>query len=93
MKGELGMKKVALLLGVLMMLMLTACGGNKETAEGTEEKIKVGMVLSTGGLGDKSFNDSAYAGLVRAKEDHNIEFNYVEPASISEFGQFKKRRS
>jgi len=82
------MKKIALFLGVLMMLMLTACGGNKEAAEAGKEKIKVGMVLSTGGLGDKSFNDSAYAGLVRAEEDYDIEFNYVEPASISEFGQF-----
>ncbi len=82
------MKKLALFLGILMILMFTGCGGKKEAADTGEKKLKVGMVLSTGGLGDKSFNDSAYAGLVRAKEDYNIEFNYVEPASISEFGQF-----
>ncbi|MGL5964306.1 MAG: BMP family lipoprotein, partial [Fusobacteriaceae bacterium] len=47
-------------------------------------KLKVGIVLSTGGLGDKSFNDSAYRGLEMAKKDLGIEFKYVEPESALE---------
>jgi len=81
------MKKLVLFLGVLMMLMLTACG-EKKAAETKEDKVKIGLVLSTGGLGDKSFNDSAYAGLKRAEEEYGIEFNFVEPATPSEFGGF-----
>lgn len=46
--------------------------------------LKVGIVLSTGGLGDKSFNDSAYRGLEKAKKDFGIQFKYVEPASPAE---------
>jgi basic membrane protein A len=46
--------------------------------------MKVGIVLSTGGLGDKSFNDSAYRGLEKAKQDLGIDFKYVEPASSAE---------
>lgn len=46
--------------------------------------LKVGIVLSTGGLGDKSFNDSAYRGLEKAKKELGIEFKYVEPASPAE---------
>lgn len=37
-------------------------------------KIKVGLQLSVGGLGDLSFNDSAYAGLLEARQVHHIEF-------------------
>ncbi len=36
-------------------------------------KRKVGLQLSVGGLGDKSFNDSAYAGLLHAQKTHNLE--------------------
>lgn len=82
------MKKVLTLLAMLAMVVLTACGGKKEAAEApkaAEEKpLKVGIVLSIGGLGDKSFNDSAYRGLEMAQKDLGIEFKYVEPASPSE---------
>ncbi len=37
-------------------------------------KTKVGLQLSVGGLGDLSFNDSAYAGLREAQQLHGIEF-------------------
>jgi basic membrane protein A len=37
-------------------------------------KIRVGLQLSVGGLGDLSFNDSAYAGLQEAQQLHGIEF-------------------
>lgn len=46
--------------------------------------LKVGIVMSTGGLGDKSFNDSAYRGLQKAQKDFGIKFKYVEPASPAE---------
>lgn len=38
------------------------------------KKIKVGLQLSVGGLGDRSFNDSAYAGLEEAQRAFGIEF-------------------
>ena len=47
--------------------------------------IKIGLVLATGGLGDKSFNDIAYAGLTRAKNELNITFNYAQPAAIADY--------
>jgi len=81
------MKKMLLVLGMILTLLLTACGEKKEVAE-DEGKLKVGLVLSTGGLGDKSFNDLAYAGMQRAEEELGIEFKYVEPASVTEFEGF-----
>jgi basic membrane protein A len=51
--------------------------------------IKIGLVLATGGLGDKSFNDIAYAGLQRAKTELNITFDYVQPAAIAEYASLQ----
>ena len=88
------MKKLFSSLVVLSSLLLTACGGSKEatkpaeTAAQATNPLKVGIVLSTGGLGDKSFNDSAYRGLEMAKKELGVEFKYVEPASSAEDEQF-----
>ena len=38
------------------------------------KNIKVGLQLSIGGLGDLSFNDSAFAGLERAQRSYGFEF-------------------
>ncbi len=51
---------------------------------------KVGLIIATGGLGDKSFNDISYAGVQRAKEELGIDFDYVEPASIAEYEGFQR---
>ena len=37
------------------------------------KKIKVGLQLSVGGLGDKSFNDSAYSGIEEAQQMYDLE--------------------
>jgi basic membrane protein A len=42
------------------------------------EKIKVGLQLSIGGLGDLSFNDSAYAGLEKAQRTYGFEFETAQ---------------
>lgn len=42
------------------------------------EKIKVGLQLSIGGLGDLSFNDSAYAGLEKAQRSLDFEFETAQ---------------
>lgn len=46
---------------------------------------KVGLILATGGLGDKSFNDISYAGAIRARDELGIQLDYVEPRAIAEY--------
>lgn len=85
------MKKIFSGLVILTTLLLGACGGKTEekaVVAKNDKDLKVGIVLSTGGLGDKSFNDSAYRGLERAKAELGINFKYIEPASPSEDEQF-----
>jgi basic membrane protein A len=51
---------------------------------------KIGLVLATGGLGDKSFNDISYAGLTRAKNELGIVFDYVQPKAIAEYEGYQR---
>ncbi len=55
-----------------------------------KKPIKVGLILATGGLGDKSFNDISYAGAVRARDELGIKFDYVEPKAIAEYEGFQR---
>lgn len=48
-------------------------------------KIRVAMVTSESGLGDRSFNDMMLEGFERAKKDFGIEYQVIQPRSISEF--------
>jgi basic membrane protein A len=51
---------------------------------------KVGLVLATGGLGDKSFNDISYTGVKMAEEKLGIEFDYVETTAVAEYEGFQR---
>lgn len=59
-------------------------GGTTATPT-TEKKIKVGIVYDTGGLGDKSFNDSANAGIERAKKDFGVEATIIQSKNTSDY--------
>ena len=60
------------------ILALTACGSDSDggdagsdggSSDAPKSDIKVGMAYDVGGRGDQSFNDSAAAGLDKAKEE------------------------
>ncbi|OQY42486.1 MAG: BMP family ABC transporter substrate-binding protein [Fusobacteriia bacterium 4572_74] len=75
------------------LILLTACGKKEDSKNAINEGVKkvdykVGIVLGLGGLGDKSFSDSAYEGLLKAEKELGIKIKYVEPTTLSEFDQF-----
>jgi basic membrane protein A len=49
------------------------------------DKTRIAIVFATGGLGDKSFNDSAYEGMLRAEKELGIEFDQAEPQAVAEY--------
>jgi basic membrane protein A len=66
-----------------LALAATGCGRKPETAGPAPgvsgaKPLVVGLVFDVGGRGDKSFNDAAYAGLERAKQELGIEFVTLE---------------
>ena len=85
-QGGWNMKKtVCIVLVLIIGLSGVWAGARTEKAAGQEKRISVGLVLSTGGLGDKNFNDMAYEGLQQAVDTFGITFDYVEPKSPSDF--------
>lgn len=72
------MKRVLAVLAVLLAVAaLTGCQKGEPTKSGAP--IKVGMVFDVGGKGDKSFNDSAYRGLLNAASAFGVEYAEFEP--------------
>jgi basic membrane protein A len=67
--------------GILCLLSLAACGGGERSGEKAEtgREFRVGLVFDIGGKGDKSFNDSAWEGTVRAARDFQIQVTDFEP--------------
>jgi basic membrane protein A len=57
-------------------------GDNNSGDSGSETSdLKVGLAYDTGGRGDKSFNDSAFAGVEAAIKDHGGDFRELSPNS------------
>lgn len=54
-----------------------------ETA--TTSKFKVSMVTDVGGINDQSFNQGAWEGLQRAKEELGIEVDYLESKTEADY--------
>jgi len=71
---------VAFVLVLGVALFATGCApAQQEPAEAPQ----IGIMLSVGGRGDKSFNDAAIEGLERAKAELGIEYRYEEPADVA----------
>ena len=80
------MRKLATLIGVLLAIhvaLLFVQPRNAETAP-AKDAVKVGIVFDLGGRGDKSFNDGAYAGALRAEKELGATVRYIEPGEASD---------
>ena len=81
------MKKIlAMLLALVMVLGLAACGSAPATdapaASGSE--YKVAMVTDYGDITDQSFNQTTYEACKAYAEANNVEFTYYKPAGDSD---------
>lgn len=79
-------KRTILFLIVILSLVLSACASTATEAPSEPEAaepakaLKVAMITSQGGLGDRSYNDSGYAGLQRAEQELGVEIKVIESA-------------
>ncbi|GAE27493.1 basic membrane lipoprotein [Halalkalibacter wakoensis JCM 9140] len=72
------MKTTIYYFGLLLLLMVVMSGCAVEESDPVETKTKIGIMLSDVGLGDQSFSDAAFDGLVRARDELGIIFDYRE---------------
>lgn len=70
-------RKLIVLLSLVALAEVLGCGSEGTAAR--DGKFRVGMVFDVGGKGDKSFNDSAYRGMLNAADDFEIQFTEFEP--------------
>lgn len=54
----------------------------------SNEVKHVAIVFSTGGLGDKSFNDAGFAGAQKANDTSKVQIDYVEPKDVTEINNY-----
>ena len=89
----------------LAALLLAGCGndvaktpdagGSTSTSAGVPKgkPIKVGVVFDSGGRGDKSFNDSAWAGIERAEKELGVAATDVKPVESHSAKDFEPNLS
>ena len=82
------MKKIlAMLLALVMVLGLAACGGASNNAGATEGGYKVAMVTDYGDITDQSFNQTTWEAVVKFGEDNKIDYKYFKPTSNDTAGR------
>jgi basic membrane protein A and related proteins len=80
------MRKLLLVLGALLALhvalLFVRPSGAVEPPD--DEGLDIGIVFDVGGRGDKSFNDGAYAGAMRAARELGARVRFIEPGEGSD---------
>ncbi len=77
------------LLIITLILLLSACSTG-ESKQAEKDVFSVGLLLSDSGLGDGSFNDSAFRGLEKARDELGIIFDYREPVEQNFKGKLEE---
>ncbi|MDR1950274.1 MAG: BMP family ABC transporter substrate-binding protein [Spirochaetaceae bacterium] len=89
-------------IGVMVLVMgcvavFSVWGGGSADSKGTSagtnaaSAVKAGLVIEPSGLGDKSVNDQAHDGLLRAESELGVEVRLMEPRDSSQFLDMNQR--
>ncbi len=85
-KMKKNLKKMTILLLLVIVALTPAYSSGKQESESSgPEKFKAALITSSGGLGDRSFNDAAWIGFQRARDELGVEIKVLEPTSVVEY--------
>ncbi len=79
-------KTLVMMLALALTVTTAACGSKKEPAPSENAEKDPVKVVYVGTLGDNSFNDSAWKGLERARDELGVEVAVIEPATAADYG-------
>ncbi len=80
------MKKLLIFLLVFSVLMVAFVGCGKKDADKEEvSQMKVGLVTDVGKVDDKTFNQFAYEGMMRAAKEFGLDANYIETQQPTDY--------
>lgn len=68
-----------ILLLIMSCLLITGCGKTNEE----DGKYEIALVTDVGNIDDKSFNQSAWEGVVAFAKEHKVSYNYYKPTEDS----------
>lgn len=87
--------KLSLFMLLAFSLVLAACGNNNSKpaasggsegeASGTASKVKIAMVTDTGGVNDKSFNQTSWEALQALEKEKGITVKYLQSKSEADY--------
>jgi len=66
-------------IGALVVLLLVLAGSPVVAAT----PVRVGVIMSVGGLGDKSFNDATYEGITAARKSSGCVIDVIDPGDVA----------
>lgn len=78
-------KLLSIILIIIITFSLSACSWNDQQTSTNDEVFKVTMVPDLGGINDQSFNQSAWEGLQKLRDERNVEVSYIECKQSSDF--------
>ena len=70
---------------MLASFIAYAAGDKVRDTAAAKGKIKVGLVTDVGKVDDKTFNQFAYEGMMRAAEEFGFEANYIETQQPTDY--------
>ena len=70
---------IGILLAINVFLFLLGAVAVRDTGKKEGAGRHIGLVFDIGGKNDKSFNEAAWRGLVRAKAELGVDYQYIEP--------------
>ncbi|GAE37356.1 BMP family lipoprotein [Halalkalibacter akibai] len=79
------MNKFIAVLGLMIIALITGC--QQELVVEEQERLSIGIMLSDVGLGDQSFSDAAFQGLIQARDELGIIFDYRELEQMGSYEQ------
>ncbi len=79
-----GPRSTLLALAALAAGSLFLPSRHAEPPRSAAPRARIGLVFDVGGRGDKSFNDAAYEGLLRAERELGVEVRFLEPAGTED---------
>ena len=82
--------KIKFMLAMFIILSI-ALGCKKESVkqDAPDKEITIGLALGVGGLGDQSFNDMQYNGLIELSKNFDVNLFYEIPTGDSEEEMYK----
>jgi basic membrane protein A len=70
---------IGLLLAINALLLASGAVAIRDAGPGPGAGVHIGLVFDVGGKNDKSFNEAAWRGLLRARDELGADVQYIEP--------------